>query len=34
MKTVILIFFATVTAVQAVSLYALVDEEWKCFKVC
>jgi hypothetical protein len=34
MKTVILIFFATVTAVQAVSLYDLVDEEWKYFKVC
>jgi hypothetical protein len=34
MKTVILIFFATVTAVQAVSVYDLVAEEWKYFKVC
>jgi hypothetical protein len=34
MKTVMLIFFATVTAVHTVSLYDLVDEEWKYFKVC
>jgi hypothetical protein len=34
MKAVILIFFATVTAVQAVSPYGLMDEEWKYFKVC
>ena len=34
MKTVILIFFVTVTAVQAVSPCDLVDEEWKYFKVC
>jgi len=32
MKTIILIFFVTVTAVQAVSLYDLVEEEWKYFK--
>jgi hypothetical protein len=34
MKTVVLIFFASVTAVQAVSLYDFMQEEWEYFKVC
>ncbi|GFG33752.1 hypothetical protein Cfor_05107 [Coptotermes formosanus] len=33
MKTVVLIFFASVTAVQAVSLYDFMQEEWEYFKV-